>query len=237
MPRIAAALLLFGISFGYVEAAVVVYLRALYEPLRERVYPGRSKDLFPLIAPEQFQAGGPANQRHFLIELGREAATLCMLAAVGLAAARTPREWAPAALVAFGAWDISFYAFLRVMIGWPDSLFSWDLLFLLPVPWVGPVIAPVIVAASMIACGFAALRRPVYLAPRHWLAILAGGLVVVIAFCWDFRNTSAGGWPNPFQWPLFTLGEAIGLTGFVTAFRAAGSDPETRESRIRRDSR
>jgi len=69
----------------------------------------------------------------------------------------------------------------------------------------------------MIGCGLAILSRPISLRVIHWLAILAGGLVVVVAFCWDFRNTSAGGLPNPFNWPLFAAGELIGLTGFGAA--------------------
>lgn len=218
MRRIFISLLLFGISFGYVEAAVVAYLRAIYDPIRQQLHPERPKgELFPLITPRQLEATGSANTRRLIIELGREAATLFMLAGAGLAVARNPQQWVAASLIAFGLWDIFFYAFLRVMIDWPASLLTWDILFLLPVPWVGPVIAPILVSISMIACGVVVLRRHVFFRPMHWAAILAGGFIIIVAFCWDFQNTSAGGWPNPFHWLLFAIGETIGLGGFIAA--------------------
>ena len=54
-------------------------------------------------------------------------------------------------------------------------------------------------------------------AALDWALIFAGGLTVIVAFCWDWGHTSAGGWPNPFNWPLFVCGEAIGLAGFLHA--------------------
>ena len=220
MNRVVIGLLLFGISFGYVEAAVVTYLRALYDPMRHQLHPERPEgELFPLITPEQLQALGPENTRRLGAELGREAATLVMLAAAGLIVSRTPQRWLAATLIAFGAWDISFYAFLRVLIHWPATLFTWDILFLLPVPWVGPVIAPVLVSLAMIGGGVMALARPIPLRSPHWLAIVGGGVVIIVAFCWDFRNTSSGGMPNPFNWPLFLAGLLISVAGFAAAAR------------------
>jgi len=87
MPRIVAALLLFGISFGYLEAAVVVYLRAIYDPIRQRIHPERGpNDLFPLITQDQLLAAGPENETRLVIELGREIATIAMLAGFALVA-------------------------------------------------------------------------------------------------------------------------------------------------------
>ena len=234
MYRTVAALLLFGVSFGYLEAAVVVYLRAIYDPIRERIHPGRSpQDLFPLISPEQLKAAGPENAPRLAIEIGREAATILMLAAFGMAAGRNFNQRMAAFAIAFGLWDISFYAFLKLMIGWPQSLFTWDILFLIPLPWVGPVITPVLVSCTLIACGLVSLFRGGMAArPRQWLSIIAGGMVVILAFVWDFRNTTAGGQPNPFNWPLFLAGEAIALAGFI----AAAKNPEFRGFRIPRGS-
>jgi hypothetical protein len=216
-------LTLFGVSFGFVEAAVVVYLRASYEPLHQQLHPERSPtDLFPVVLPAQLEAAGPEYEQRLYTELIREAATLIMLATVALAVARNVREWLAAFIVAFGVWDVSFYVFLRILIGWPSSLLDWDLLFLLPVPWVGPVLAPVLVALTMIGAGISILNREasgrsVPLAASHWAAISSGGLVVIVAFCWDSRNILAGGLPNPFQWPLFSLGLLLGLAGFLHA--------------------
>jgi len=229
MRRIVAALFLFGISFGYVEAAVVVYLRAIYDPVRARLHPERGpNDLFPLITPEQLAAAGPENPRRLAIEIGREAATMLMLGAVALAAARNLQEWMAAFVIVFGVWDIAFYAFLKLMIHWPETLGTWDILFLIPLPWVGPVWAPVLVALSMIVCGLISLRAGgIRGRLPHWAGVLAGAAVIIMAFVWDFRNTTAGGIPNPFNWPLFLLGEAIGLSAFLAAAISPGF-PESR---------
>ena len=234
MYRTVAALLLFGVSFGYLEAAVVVYLRAIYDPIRERIHPGRNpQDLFPLISPEQLKAAGPENARRLAIEIGREAATILMLAAFGMAAGRNFNQRMAAFAIAFGLWDISFYAALKLMIGWPQSLFTWDILFLIPLPWVGPVITPVLVSITLIACGLVSLFHGGLPAkPWQWMAMIAGGVVVILAFVWDFRNTTAGGQPNPFNWPLFLAGEAIAVAGFI----AATKNPGFQESRIPRGS-
>jgi hypothetical protein len=225
MRRAVAALFLFGISFGYVEAAVVVYLRAIYDPIRARLHPERNPhDLFPLITPRQLADTGPENSRRLAIEIGREAATMLMLGAVALAVGLNLHQWIAAFAIAFGVWDISFYAFLKLMIHWPESLGTWDILFLIPLPWVGPVWAPMLVALSMIVCGLISLRAGgIRGRLPHWAGILAGALVIIIAFVWDFRNTTAGGIPNPFNWPLFLAGEAIGLSAFVVATKVEPS--------------
>ncbi len=194
-----------------------MYLRTIYEPLRQKISPRPPNELFPLITTAQLQATGPENLRRLLTEIGREAATILMLAAIALAVAHTFQHWAAAFLIAFGVWDISFYIFLKVLIDWPASLATWDLLFLVPVPWASPVIAPVLVSLSMIVCGLIALARPLRIRRAHWAAILSGGLVIVIAFTLDYNNLIAGGMPNPFNWPVFIGGELIGLAGFALA--------------------
>lgn len=224
LTRVMVVLVLFGVAFAYVEAAVVVYLRVHYDPIRHDAYPEYPDgDLFPMLRLEHLERAGPQYEHMLWTELGRELATMLMLAAVGLAVARSFREWLAAFMIAFGVWDIFFYVFLKLLIDWPDSLLTWDILFLLPVPWVGPVISPVLVAVSMIAAGVAILRReargrPVRFSRFHWAMILGGALIIITAFCWDCQNTSAGGWPRPFNWPLFIAGEAVGLAGFVHAF-------------------
>ena len=204
-------------------------LRAIYDPIRQQLHPERKPgDLFPLITPEQLAAAGPDHPRRLAIEVGREAATMAMLAGFALAAGRNFSERVAAFAVVFGLWDISFYAFLRLLIQWPESLSTWDILFLIPLPWVGPVWAPILVSLTMIVCGLISLRLGGLRGrPLHWFGVLAGALVIVLAFVWDFRNTRAGGLPNSFNWPMLFAGEAIGLTGFVAAVR----NREYRESR------
>ena len=229
--RVLLAIMLFGIAFGCVEAAVVVYLRTLGEPVREKVLAGRSHDeVFPLLTLEEWQAADVPFTRIATTELVRELATILMLAAIGLAYARNSRQWLAGFMIAFGMWDIFYYVFLKLFVGWPGSLWTWDLLFLIPVPWSGPVITPVLVSLAMICIGIAILNRelagiPVHLRLRHWAVIVAGSLVVIVAFCWDFRGTARGDMPNPFNWPLFLLGLAIGVSGFAQAlYRREGSE-------------
>jgi hypothetical protein len=223
--RVVVGLVLFGVAFGYVEAAAVAYLRAMYAPLRAHFYPSSpAGELFPLLTLRQLNATGPEHATRLKTELVREFATLAMLASVGLIAARRPREWIAAFALSFGVWDISFYLALKLLLGWPASLFTWDILFLLPVPWVGPVIAPVLVSLSMIGAGAVVLWReyngkPVHIPGSRRAVIILGGALVLVAFMWDFRNTGMGGSPHSFNWILFFLGELMGVFAFATALR------------------
>jgi hypothetical protein len=194
---------------------VVVYLRTLAEPIRANA--GLPSDnLFPLMRFDQL---GSYNQI-VNIELVREAATIGMLAAAAGIAGRNFHAWLAAFALAFGAWDLAFYGWLRVLIGWPESWFTWDLLFLLPVPWTGPVLAPAIVAASLViggAIGLSSNPRPGALA---WLGLMLGGALLLTAFMWDWRNIVNGGIPAAFPWMLFAAGELIGAAGFIRALKA-----------------
>lgn len=219
LRRTVVGLFLFGVSFGYVEAAVVIYLRALYEPVRQRLTPGRAPgDLFPLVDRDRMVAEAPETARLLNVEVIREAATIVMLAAAAMLVAGERSLWLPAFSIAFGLWDVSFYLFLKLWINWPASLQTWDLLFLLPVPWAAPVLAPVIVSFSIIGCGLAALCRPVDIGWRHWIGLVLGGALVVLSFTWDFRYVLAGNLPHPFAWWLFLTGEMVSLGTFLKVF-------------------
>lgn len=200
------ALLIFGISFGFIEAAVVVYLRALSAPYREAA--GLAKDeLFPVLTPRK----GPVPEeviRIWKAERLREGATLALLWSAGMALGRTGTARFAVFLVAFGLWDIFFYAGLRYLINWPASLMTPDLLFLLPVPWWGPVWAPLLAAVVMVAGGSLYLWRPFRVRLWHWAGILAGSAVMTVAFCWDAQLLLDGGVPDRFVWPLYLAGLA-----------------------------
>jgi uncharacterized BrkB/YihY/UPF0761 family membrane protein len=133
----------YAIAMAWIESATVYYLRTMVD----RVEPYQQNPL-PI--------AGPIGQ----VELVREAATLVMLLAIGLLAGRTTSARLGYAAIAFGVWDIFYYVFLRVMTGWPRSIFDWDILFLLPLPWWGPVIAPVSIALLMIVWGTLVSQRP-----------------------------------------------------------------------------
>ena len=131
-----AIVMAFAIAMAWVEAASVFYIRALVD----RIEPYQADPL-------------PMNGALGNVELWREAATLVMIATLGMLAGRTWRRRAGYAALAFGAWDIFYYVFLRLISGWPRTLLDWDILFLLPLPWWGPVLAPVSIALVMILWG------------------------------------------------------------------------------------
>jgi hypothetical protein len=217
--RVVIGLFVFGIAFGYVEAAVVIYLRALYEPLRQRLTPNRAPgDLFPLLDRDRMLTEAPETGRLLAVEVIREAATIVMLASAAMLVSGDRSLWLPSFAVAFGVWDISFYLFLKLWIDWPASLWTWDLLFLLPVPWVAPVLAPLLVSMTIVGCGLAALCRPVDIRASQWLGLVAGGALIVLSFTWDFRHVLAGNLPRPFAWWLFLAGELVSLGTFLNAF-------------------
>ena len=142
---------LFAIAMGYVEAAVVVYLRALYYPdgFPIPVQLGTLPIRFTRI-PE-FEKRMPRNMLR--TEVGREAATMVMLVSLALLVGSTSLQMLGVFLLAFGVWDIFYYVFLRVLIRWPDSWKTLDVLFLIPVPWIGPVWLPISISLVMVAVG------------------------------------------------------------------------------------
>jgi hypothetical protein len=191
-----------------------VYLRALGEPVRRQAGLDPAQ-LFPLLTLENL---GPLRQM-LIVELIRELATLAMLAAAALAVARSIGTWLAGFAIAFGAWDLSFYVFLKLLIDWPASLLTWDLLFLLPAPWAGPVLAPVIVAVSLVVCGWIALQRDMRAKRLEWVGLVAGGLIIITSFMFDTRSLMAGKTPESFPWWLFALGEAMGIAAFLRALQ------------------
>src|SRR5260221_1500560 len=126
----------FAIGMAGVESACVYYLRVMVD----RLDPYQANPL-PI--------SGVLGQ----VELAREVATLVMLLAVGALAGRTRHTRLGYTAIAFGIWDLCYYVFLKVMCDWPKSLFDWDILFLLPLPWWGPVLAPVCIALLMVVWG------------------------------------------------------------------------------------
>jgi uncharacterized membrane protein len=67
-----------------------------------------------------------------------------------------------------------------------------------------------------------AAARPIRYRWAHVVGIGSGGLIVIVAFCWDWRNIIAGGEPNPFHWPLFATGLCVGIVSFVHATSVTG---------------
>lgn len=201
--RLLPLVAVYAVAMAYVEAAVVAYLREIHgiEDLM--------RDL-PTTA-DRFTA----------IEVGREAATMVMLLAVGWIAGRRLQDRLGHFVFAFGLWDIFYYFWLAIIEGWPHSPLEWDVLFLIPVPWWGPVLAPVLIAGMMCVGGAAAVlgadRGVTWRLSWTNAAVAATGMgVVLYTFMADGLGALPDGAdavnrvrPSDFQWPLFALGFVV----------------------------
>lgn len=221
-------LTIFSIAMGYLETSVVVYLRKLYYPTGFQ---------FPLI---------PVSIDIAVTEFWREAATILMLIGAGVMAGKNKIQRFAFFLYAFAIWDIFYYVFLKVLLDWPASLFTWDILFLIPVPWVGPVLAPCLVSLSMIlftclAIYFDSKGRLVFVSFYEWMLFIFGSLTVIISFMWDYiqylnlHGSEHAVWtlsseqqmfdevknyiPQHFNWPLFWIGQIIILLAIVLFYK------------------
>ncbi len=194
------AVFTYALAMAWVEAAVVYYLRTMID----RIEPHQANPL-PIIG-----GLGPA-------EMVREAATLIMLLMVGILAGRTWKSRLGYTAIAFGVWDIFYYVFLRKMCGWPHSLLDWDILFLLPLPWWGPVLAPVAIALLMVLWGTLVSRSESAAVAQtwHWPSWALNFMGIVLAlytFMADALRVADQGvpglrklLPERFNWPLFAL--------------------------------
>ncbi len=226
MKKVAVTIILlivFSISMGFMESAVVVYLREL-------LYPGGFK--FPL---------APIPPLLAYTELSREAATIIMLLIIGILSGRNFTERFSYFLFCFAVWDLFYYVFLYVLLGWPESFLTWDILFLIPVPWAGPVLAPCMVSVTMIALSASVVslqqRNPaVTLQPAEWTLLIAGSFIIIASFTFDFteqllKNFSIENMsidshliyniiytyiPKTYNWWLFIAGELLILAGIFS---------------------
>jgi len=198
-----AIVMAFAIAMAWLEAACVLYIRELV---------GRIQPYQPNPLPMDNVLGN--------VELWREAATLVMIATVGVLAGRTWRHRAGYAAIVFGTWDIFYYVFLRLISGWPKSLLDWDILFLLPLPWWGPVLAPVCIASLMIVWGTIATQfggepaTPLSSRARAtlWSLGSVGIALALYVFMADSLRVIHQGLdatrqvlPQPFNWPMFCV--------------------------------
>jgi hypothetical protein len=217
----------FAVGMAWVEAACVYYLRVMVD----RVEPYQ---------PDPLPIRGILGE----VELVREGATLLMLAMTGILAGRTWRARLGYTAIAFGFWDILYYVFLRIISGWPASPFDWDILFLLPLPWWGPVLAPVSIASLMIVWGTLVTqwhdRKPATRFARAWWCVSAAGILLALGvFMADSIRTLPGGLatvrqvlPTAFNWPMFDTALLLMVTPLAhTGWRSLSSRREVSESR------
>jgi hypothetical protein len=204
---------------GFLETAVVVYLRKIYYP---------DGFGFPLAMMDE---------QMIVIELFREASTVVMLAGVAILAGRSPLQRFSFFLFAFSIWDLFYYVFLKVLLQWPESFFTWDILFLIPIPWVGPVLTPCLISLTMLLLGvvlyYRDLRRTGHrINIMEWTLLILGSQIVILSWTWDylrhrwaydaqadtvvlFTNYVPSGYP----WWAFGIGEAFLILGIYLFWR------------------
>jgi hypothetical protein len=188
----------FAIAMAFLEAVVVAYIREL---LRLDKLIGNRADLDPYV----------------VMEAWREAATIVMLTAVGWLTGRGKIDRLAYGMFAFGIWDIWYYIWLKVLVGWPQTLLDWDTLFLIPFPWRGPVLSAVLVACLICVVAVLAVyqttRQEI---PRITPIRVVAGLCGVLLALYVFMASAIHVWlrggsnwrsirPEIFNWPLFLI--------------------------------
>ncbi|HTL81004.1 MAG TPA: hypothetical protein VL651_04840 [Bacteroidia bacterium] len=221
-------LVLFSIAMGYLESAVVIYIRWHYYP--------NGFD-FPLVPIEKTIA---------ITEFFREVATMIMLAAIGNLTGETKKQRFAFFVLSFAIWDIFYYVFLYVILGWPHSLMTFDVLFLIPVPWIAPVLCPVLISSLMICYSFIVIFGDRVVAQKGMLRVerlvmTIGCAIVLYSFMSDYvhfvsqHHADKGAWtlsqnkdlfseaagyvPKAFQWKIFIPGFVI-MCGSIGMFFA-----------------
>jgi len=182
---------------AYLESAVVVYLREIYYP-DGFAFP--LQEITPII---------------YFTEIGREVATIIMLFAVSHIMSKTKRELFAFFSFNFAVWDIWYYIWLKILLNWPDSFFTWDILFLIPIPWVAPVLAPILISVLLIIAALIILKIEFKIALLDWLIEIFAGSIIILSFLFQIDVLEFNKIPSEFPWWLFLLGMSIGFTWFI----------------------
>ncbi|MBM3859660.1 MAG: hypothetical protein FJ395_08430 [Verrucomicrobia bacterium] len=204
-PRL-AWLGLYAVAMGLLEAICVIYLRQLL--------------------PAETEVSIPSVMK-LKVEVPREICTIVMLVAVAWLAGVNLRSRLACFFFAFGIWDILYYVGLWWWTGWPESLLTWDCLFLIPKPWYGPVLAPVLISLYFIAgCCWLhwdeARGRPWRLSLLLVVSQLLAFLIWYWSFVKDAANIACNGFKTAsYSWGLWVLGTVIGVAGL---WRASSSE-------------
>lgn len=198
-------LIVWGVAFAYIEASVVVYLREIYYP---------DGFVFPVVIAES---------RMVITELFRELATLVIIWTTASLVYTRLQSRIAAFMIIFGIWDIFYYLFLKIVLDWPESLSSWDILFLIPLPWVGPVWAPIVVSLALIYAGITILvrnRQDLFFRfdSKFILFELTAGIIIIISFLVPGYAVITQSVPSYFPLYLFWAGFITGFGAFLYQF-------------------
>jgi len=208
----------FAIAMGFLEAIVVVYLRKIYYP-------------WGFDFPLQAISSGMLS-----LELYREICTMVMLVIIALIAGKNRLQKFTWFIYCFAIWDIFYYVGLKLFLNWPPSLLTWDILFLIPVPWISPVLAPVVCSLTMILLAVCIVvlqvkGHDVRIKFLEWGLIIGGEWLFLFSFIRDysqiiaqegllgkvlalpkdqrFYQAMAQYQPVDFAWSLFIFGEIL----------------------------
>jgi hypothetical protein len=199
-----------ALAFGVIEGSVAVYLREIY--VRDAAIAVSSR--IPSLEVTLVSLPDPL----VMLEMVREACTIALLAALGWLSGRRFADRAGAFLLAFGIWDLTYYALLRVVLGWPTTVGAWDVLFLIPTPWVAPVWAPATVAVVFVVAGSYLFWTPD--AERRYSVLdaailIAATLLTLASFLVETQAAIVHRVPARYATWLFWPGVAAGTLWFV----------------------
>jgi hypothetical protein len=197
---------IFTIAFAWVEASVVAYLRAIYYPQGFQFPIKRHYDIY------------------LVIEFIREFATIVIMLSISSLLSKKFWEGFGYFLIVFGVWDVFYYIWLKAAINWPASIWEPDILFLIPIPWIGPVLAPVLVSLVMIAIGIDITKlfnKGFNVKPRlkYWIAVIIGSLILLYSFMSDIDAAFYETYPKPYNWFLLVIALALFASAYLSLHR------------------
>jgi hypothetical protein len=197
----------FGIAFGYIETAVVVYLRQIFYP-----------DGFTF--PITIFGIDALSKRLLLTEIGRELATITLIFTGAWLFGHNRQQRVAYFMIIFAVWDIFYYVWLKVLLDWPASIMDWDILFLIPCTWASPVLYPVLISITLIVFAVVILYlsscgKSVRATPPDWLAFSTAVFIVVLSFCIAGLHSTEQDYKSCFYPSLFTVGYLLGLAIFL----------------------
>jgi hypothetical protein len=210
---------LFAIAMAFVEAMIVYYSRLFY-------YPNGFN--FPL--------NTKLSSKTLLFEWFREISTIIMLLAIVFLVSKKSSKKLVYFAYVFAIWDIFYYIWLKVTLDWPASFLTWDVLFLIPIPWLSPVIVPIIVSLTMMLFSIVVFKFKINgIKIKEWIFLISGISLILITVLWDygalilnngflmklggletdaaFQAIISNHIPVYYNWILFIFGEILAIIG------------------------
>ncbi len=212
-------IVIFSIGLAYIEAVVVVYLRTIFFP---------EGFVFPLV---DFSSDDKRWLQFLGIETCREGATLAVILCSSWLFGKDFRTRLAYFLTIFSVWGIFYYIWLKVLLGWPSSIMEWDILFLIPVTWAGPVLAPVIISLTMLTGAMLILRRESCEQPLRISRVSAYGFILISLlfaghFCYAGMHVSQIDYKSYFNWLIFFGCEVAAIILIFQCMKKIGDIPK-----------